>query len=449
MPFPIGAVIGAVAGIGSAILGSASSQAQANAQYQEAEKQAKKRYERDVAEWELANLVAETQWWWDKARVEQLRFNERQKESDYYGYQKAMITAAADQLGARMSNIQLGLASQLTGLQMRDSSRVSAIGIEAGGQLSEVSSRLMIENQTEAARAGFDYASGMQRLTLETMEAARQYLLQANDKALEADQLTARINTESQELIQSLVLEEQRDYLGWQLNKIAALAEGAQQANAVTTRQGGGKTAKLVAMQAAKQLGRTWGELEVRSKARQTRLGLLNNAIKSEYSMQMGRYALGIQDLADKTAYAILRGNNESTLLNQAMKTLTIPSLGMRAQLANVQMNSILQNATSRLNVTVADNAAGQGAALADYITAKTTAMTDFSGTVAGLSRPFRKEEYFDPLKPIPGLKPEYIGPTQPSGGNAVFTIGNAILGGVQGAMNFSYKGNDGKLNFY
>lgn len=383
MPFPIAAVIGAVAGIGSAVLGSASSQAQANAQYEEAEKQAKKRYERDVAEWELANQVAEIQWWWDKARVEQMRFNERQKAADAEAYQAGLINAAQGQLSSRIS---------------------------------EITARSQMEQQTEFARASTEYPYRMQALTIETLEATRQYLNQVNQQALQAGQFTDKVQRETDQLVQSLVLEEQRDKLGWELNKIQSLVEDSKAGARSVDRQGGGRTSKLLMLQAAKQLGRTWGEMEIRATDRKTRLGLMNSTMQGEYAKQLGIYALGMQDTNEKARFAITRSRNEESFLSGTMEKLTIPGFALRETV---------------------------------YGTQRQAAIADFNSTAASVNRPYRQEEYFDPLKPIPGLKPEYIGPTQPSGGNAVFTIGNAILGGVQGAMNFSYKGNDGKLNFY
>lgn len=383
MAFPIGAVIGAVAGIGSSIFGAASAQSQANAQFREAEKQAKARYKRDVKEWQLANLAAKTQWWWDKARVEQLRFNERQKKADYKAYQAQMLGAASQQLSARIG---------------------------------EITSRAALEQNTEFAKASIDYPYRMQALAIDTLETTRQYLNQVNQTALESAQATSRLNKDTDELVQSLVLEEQRDYLGWQLNKIAALVEDSKFGARGADRQGGGKTGKLLMMQAAKQLGQRWGELEVNATSRKVRLGLLNSTIKGEYAQQLGRYALGMQDMRDRAAATIKRSNNEASMLNQTMSKLTIPSFGWRAQTYGAQLAS---------------------------------AQADYTSSVISLSKPYRKEIYFDPLKPIKGLKPEYIGPTQPSTGNLGFTIGNAILGGVQGAMNFSYMNRAGQLSFY
>ena len=383
MPFPWGAVLGAGTGIGSAIFGSAAADAQQQAQYEAAEKQAKKRHERDVKEWELANEVAEIQWWWDKARVEQLRFNERQKAADSEAYQAGLINAAQGQLDSRIN---------------------------------EINARSALEQQTEFARASTEYPYRMQALTIETLEATRQYLSQVNQQAMQAGQLTDRVTRESDQLVQSLVLEEQRDKLGWELNKIQSLVEDSKAGTRAVDRQGGSRTSKLLMLQAAKQLGRSWGEMDLKASDRKVRLGLMNSTMKGEYAKQLGIYALGMQDTAEKSQFAITRSRNEESFLSNTMAKLTIPGFGLRQSAYNAQT---------------------------------TAALADFSSTAASINRPYRQEEYFDPLKPIPGLKPEYIGPTQPSGGNAVFTIGNAILGGVKGAMDYSYKKDDGTIGFY
>ncbi|WP_438983580.1 hypothetical protein [Vulcanococcus sp.] len=383
MAFPVGAVIGAVAGIGSSIFGASSAQSQADAQYEAAEAQAKKRFKRDVQEWKLSNLAAKTQWWWDKARVEQLRFNERQKASDYQAYQSQMLNAASQQLSTRIG---------------------------------EINARASIEQNTEFAKASIDYPYRMQALTIDTLETTRQFLNQVNQTALQSAQATSKLNRETEELVSSLALEEQRDYLGWQLNKIQALVEDSKAGARGSDRQGGGQTGKLLMAQAAKQLGRSWGELQNNATSRKVRLGLLNSAIKGEFAQQMGIYALGMQDMTERAASALKRSDNEASMINSTMSKLTIPSFGWRANAYGAQLAS---------------------------------AESDYTSSVISLSKPYREEVYFKPLKPIKGLKPEYIGPTQPSTGNLGFTIGNAILSGAQGAMNFSYMNDAGQLKFY
>lgn len=449
MPFPIGAVIGAVAGIGSTIFGAASAKNQADAQYKEAERQARARFRRDKKEYRLANLAANTQWWWDKARVEQLRFNERQKSSDYYGQQRALIGAASNQLGARMQSLRMGFDAQMQGLALTSGARAQAVQIDSASQIKEIVAGVNMENTLEAAKASIDYSYRMGSITMETLEAARQYLNQVNRTALQAAQTVGEVQRQSSELVESLALEEQRDYLGWQLNKITALAEGASAGAQAKGRQGGGNTSRLLMAESAKRLGLTWAELQVKSQSRQSRLGLMNSAIKNEVANQMGQYALAIQDSRDKTAYAMKRGGLESQMLNDTMTKLTIPGIKMRSDMGQMRVDNVMARAAGELGIIGASAEATRLSATADFEGAKLTAAADYASTLANLNKPYREEIFFDPLKPVKGLKPEYIGPTQPSTGSLGFTIANSILSGVQGAMNFSFVNKAGQLQFY
>ena len=98
MVFPIAAVIGGVLGIGGSLLGASSQASQARAQNAAAEKAAKNQYDRAVKEYNIQNAQAKSQWEWDKARIAQLRFNDRQAEADYGLYTSQLITAATKNL---------------------------------------------------------------------------------------------------------------------------------------------------------------------------------------------------------------------------------------------------------------------------------------------------------------------------------------------------------------
>jgi hypothetical protein len=50
----------------------------------------------------------------------------------------------------------------------------------------------------------------------------------------------------------------------------------------------------------------------------------------------------------------------------------------------------------------------------------------------------YREQTFFDPLKPVAGLRPMYIAPTAIAGPSAGSVIGNAILSGVSTAASFS-----------
>jgi hypothetical protein len=62
---------------------------------------------------------------------------------------------------------------------------------------------------------------------------------------------------------------------------------------------------------------------------------------------------------------------------------------------------------------------------------------------------PYRQSIIFDPIKPIKGLKPEYMAPSKVYEPSTAGVIGNSILSGVQGAINLgTYTKKDGTLGW-
>ena len=84
--------------VGKSLLGSASEQAAADAQNAEQERIAKAQFKRAEKEWEIQKKRDVTQWYWDRARIEQLRFNEKQTALDQASYGSKLISAATENL---------------------------------------------------------------------------------------------------------------------------------------------------------------------------------------------------------------------------------------------------------------------------------------------------------------------------------------------------------------
>jgi hypothetical protein len=180
-------------------------------------------------------------------------------------------------------------------------------------------------------------------------------------------------------------------------------------------RQGGGKTAQRLASEAGKQLGRAYGELVVKSQDRGLRMSLMNRTMNDDVAKQLGQVALQTQDAVERMKYSNQRYQADYNTAKEQMDKLTIPSFGLADRQYGRELESL------RLQTQqVVDQA----------------------------SQPFREQVYFDPLEPIKGLKPEMISPTLAAGPSWGGVIGNSILGGIQGAMQFSTNKN-GKLSFY
>jgi hypothetical protein len=369
---PITFGIGAVLGIGQSIFGSASQKAAADAQNAEQKRIAKATYRRNMQEWQIQKKRDATQWYWDRARIEQLRFNEKQTALDQATYGAKLISAATENLA-----------------------------INSGALFD----RFVTEEKLRALQVGIDYQYTTNKLATESTEAIRQYMQNINQTALQSSATVGKMNNDTQELLASLALEEQRDYLGWQLNVLASAAKDSEAKAVASARQGGSNTSRQLAVQAAKQLGRTWVELDQRATSRDVKLGLLNSTMRNDISRQLGQYALAMQDEAEKIKYTNARYANDYGVAKSQMASLTIPSF----QLAEKQYGRELKSLQLQTRQAF------------DEATTK-----------------YREQTFFDPLKPVAGLRPMYIAPTAVAGPSAGSVIGNAILSGVSTAASFS-----------
>jgi len=368
----IGAAIGGGTGILSGIFGGASQRAQADAQNKEAERIAKAQYKRAKQEYNIGKKRDVTQWYWDRARVEQLRFNEKQTAVDQATYGAKLINAATENL---------------------------AINSQA------LYDKFVTEERLRGTQVGMEYRYATDKLASESTETLRQYLQQVNQTAAASNQMLLKMNTDTQELMTSLALDEQRDNLGWTLNVLQSLSKDAEAKAATSARQGGSNTSKQMAVQAAKALGRTWAEMEQKSTSRKVKLGLLNSTMTNEVSSQLGQYALAMQDDVEKMKFTNTRYMGDYGLAKNQMEKLTIPSF----QLAENQYGRELKS-----------------------LQLQTKQAFDEASTK------YREQTFFDPLRPVAGLRPKYIAPTAIAGPSTGSIIGNAILSGIQGAAQFS-----------
>lgn len=378
-----GALIGAGTSLLGGLFGGSSQRSQAAAQNAAAKKAAERQFKRATQEWEIDFAQKSAQWEWDKARTQQLKFNEKQTAADYKTYQARLIDAANNNL------------------------RINK------GALYD---KYVTEERLRGTQVGIEYSATTNRLGAESSEVLRQYLSQINLAAMQGDTLTSKVTGESQELLSSLALDEERDQLGWQINQLAAMAKGAEDKGASIVRQGGGATAQRLAMDAGNQLGRMYGELVMKSQDRDLKVALMNRTMKDTVSKELGQLALQMQDGADKMRYTTSKYATDYDLTKQQLEKLTIPSFG----LANRQYQREL-----------------------DSLQLQTQQVYDQA------SQPYRKQKYMMPNKPIKGLKPQMISPTQVSAPSWGSIIGNSILSGAQSAMKFTTPNGDGGFDFY
>jgi hypothetical protein len=378
-----GALIGGLFGIGSSLL---NSQAQSSAiaeQNRINEEVAKRQYARAVKEYELENSVAKTQWMWDQARVEQLRAYEKQASVDRADWNAKLIDAA-------QRNLQINTGA--------------------------LYDRFVVEENLRAKEVDINYNYTQDKLSAEAGEQVRQYLVDVNNLALESNLLRQETNTNVQDILDTFVIEEQRDKLGWQLSQIAALAKDSETRAAAVTRQGGGATSQRLAIDAAQALGRTWGELDLKAKSRDMKMSLMNSTINNEVATKYGQIALQAQDRGERMKYTNTRMVTDQLLAQDQLKELTIPSFALAQNQYGRETQSLQLQTDQALNEA---------------------------------SIQYREQPYQDVLEPVAGLAPEYYGPTAMKSPSSYSVIGNAITAGIGGALQFSYKNAGGGLSFY
>jgi hypothetical protein len=383
MVFPFFAAIGAATGLFSAFAGASAASSQAAAMNDAAEEQAEAQYDRAMKDWNIQKWQAAAQWEWDKARIAQLRFNDRQAEADYNVYTGQLIDAATENLRINQGALY---------------------------------DRYVVEEGLRGLQTGLDYTYSVGKLGAESTEALAQYLTGINQTALRSKQTVSKVQQESQQLIGSLAMEEVRDNLGWQLNQVTAMAKAAEERGLAAVRQGGGATAQRLGLDAAQALGRTYGELVLRTQDRNLRVDLMNAAMNTSVSQELAQNAIAMQDAAQKMKYTSGRYHADFLMQQQTLKELTIPTFRQAGKQYGRELDALkLQT----------------------------------QGVLDQAARPYRGNTYMDPLEPIAGLKPEMLAPTLASGPSAFSTIANALGQGFQGAMQFSYQRPGGGLGFY
>ena len=378
-----GAVIGAGLGLASSIFGSSSANAAAQQQYREALRAAQRQHERDVKEWQISYQQSLADWEWERAQIEQLRFNERQAQADHEWYSSRLIQSALENLA-----------------------------INEGA----ISDRFITEENLRRVQVQMEYTYSQNRLADESNEQLRQYLSGINQRALNSTMQVSQATRENQELMTSMVLEEQRDHLGWQINSIQSLVRDAESKGRQVIRQNGGASAKRQAADAARALGQRYGELEMATSSRQARSGLANRAMSSDLAKSIAMNALQVQDSVEAMRHTNLRYMRDFNMAERTFNRLTIPSFRLAARQGERELQSLV---------------------------------LETQQAVDRASMPYRPQTFLDPLAPIAGLRPELVSPTRPSTQSTLGMLGGALMGGVQGAMQFSYRTSSGELAFY
>ena len=375
MVFPIVTVLGAAAGIGQSVFAGIGSNAKAAAQNAAATRQWDMQRMQAEASYQLTNLQNETQWAWDMAQVAQLRQIEAQNAVDQAAFGAQLIENAT-------RNLEIN-----------------------SGALYD---KFVTQEELRGTQVGMEYAYSQDKLAAESQLQVAQYMRQINSNALSQTLAVDKAENASVELQENLLIQEQKDYLKYNVEKVAAIAEDAATKARVGVRQGMGNTSKRLAMEAGKKLGNLYGELELRSKDRNAKVNAMNSYFTDQLATEMGQLALQSEDAAQRLKYSTDRYAADYGFTKGQLEKLTIPSFDLGANQYKRELQS-LQLQT--------DQAFQQA------------------------SQEYRQREYMDPVKPIAGLAPMVMPPTKVQGQSTGSIIASSLMAGVSGALG-GYEGN-------
>ena len=243
MAFPILTVLGASAGIGQSIAGSMGANCCSESSKQICQDQLQGRqhaeprrpFPRRNAERDPVPL--------GPTRVAQLRANEATNRADQAAYGGRVIENAINNL------------------------RINTAALE---------DKFVAEEGLRGTELNINYAYQQAALAQETAENIAQDMARINLAGLEARAGAQTLINQSADLAASLAFDEQKDVMQYQIEKIAAAAADAETKASSYARQGGGSTARVLAMEGVRELGRKFGEMELRSQNRQVQGALFN-----------------------------------------------------------------------------------------------------------------------------------------------------------------------------
>jgi hypothetical protein len=361
-------------GAGSSLIKGFGQNAAVDAANKAAKSSARLQTAQAMAGFQLGELQNQTQYAWDRARTAQLRVVEAQNALDQANYGTTLI-------GNAIENYEINQGALRDQFVVQEALRGTQVALEQG------------------------YTQN--KLAADTSNQVGQYMRGIRDNALQQTLLEQQQTNQVQELLGSLALDEQKDGLEWQLRKLEAIEADAATKAKTYVRQGGGNTAKRLSMQAANNLGRIYGELAIKSNARDQKLRLLSTSIKTEGASQMGRLALASQDSAQRIAYSQSRFNADSNLSLNQLEKLTMPSFdlsqrqyGRELRSLQLQTNQAFQKGTNT----------------------------------------YRQKEYMDPIAPMKGIAPMAVMPTMQQKQSGFSMFGGAVMAGAKGALSGAQK---------
>lgn len=475
---------------------SSQNQAQA-ASKKDAKKVNKANYQRALLEYDIDWASQGSAFAADLARIAAMKFQERQKESDYNWRQDEIVDQALNNLQLNSSAIydkyglEEGLRAAQARLKLRDAveknqiradelvSNRRALSIQSESETNKAATTKREINlnarklNSEQDAADFAYDTKRRQLahqaainTAQTSQQVYELLQASRAKRRQAEMLNSRTEQEGQNLMTQQTLDMQQKLLERDFASIESAFSAASARATASVRSGGAATARRVAMNAAQQFGRTYAQIQQVKQQQVAQLGAFNAEVQGTKAMEMMQLAKDMQTMASRSARAIKiqKTQNKSlkreqlNIINQRNESLDVFAyqrklLGNTAQEATDSLRTAKQKMRQQYGTVKRNNLAlkqnyNMLEKMHNKLTLPSFAMNQRQGVrdmtglylntknmISQASTPFRKSIIMDPHEPIRGLPPEKLTPRFGGTQNPMNQYANALIGGVDQAL--------------
>ena len=164
------------------------------------------------------------------------------------------------------------------------------------------------ENELDYASRSAQNVNSAKLNNIENLQRVAQYMNSIKSRNLQGKQAIAASEAEGQNIQESIVIQDGLDTLKRDAESITAILDSATARNSATVRSGGSNSAEAVAMNKMKEFGRSYGELQLREKERQTKINGYNAKLKGETAVQMEQIARQVYAEQEAMGYTIRAG---------------------------------------------------------------------------------------------------------------------------------------------
>lgn len=440
-----------VIGLASSLFGSSSRNSATRARNKERQEQYERQEDWNAAQYAYGEIQSDVSHAWDMAKHEALKFQEAENKL-YYEF------AQDQQLDYAIKNLELNTDAlydqYVTGENLRARQESLDLGLTTSRNILATSQNRLAtsRNTTQLKEQGLkanDLESQAQLNKIQSQTQIKDYLISARENANSQNQLMLQQQQETQAMLASIATDIMVEKFEQDITRIAQQVEEGQVRSRATVRTGGTSTARQLAMNSAKALGRTYGQLKINQDKRNQQV-IAQNLQNKGTAMQMYSASL-------KTSRLHLRGDEVAEVADIRQQQLKNQFEGV--QLASAQTNAEQQfvnaqqdlvNAEQQYAFDVFEDLTIPGFELAQKQGQREKSALELN-TMAAMteaSMPYRDAIMFEPQRALPGLRPYGAGPTIERTESVGATIGGAVLGAAQGFLSGSYKNAGGGLSF-